>query len=264
MRRAAAERVDGHGRAVRTRIDAGAVDVLAGLDAAGRRAAARARRIGTRSAPARAPLAAGASRAAAWLHAASTARARRRWSRELRQKPRRRRGSIAVAIGDFATTRVERVPFAARLSVVREHDRRTSTTQEAQAACFENVAAHLEPGGLLRRSRSALLDRSFVALGGLRPRRHPRPASRRVRRGDPAARVDAPASRLVDGATGERTSVPFRSVSTRRARPDGAARRRCGYAIALGAAAARASRSRPTSTRHVSRLGARDDALELP
>ena len=51
---------------------------------------------------------------------------------------------IPVTFGDFATTRVER-SFA--LAYVVFNTINNLTTQDAQAACFENVAAQLEPGG---------------------------------------------------------------------------------------------------------------------
>jgi SAM-dependent methyltransferase len=51
---------------------------------------------------------------------------------------------IGVTVGDFATTRVE-----GRFSVAYLvfNTIMNLTTQEAQVACFGNVAAHLEPGG---------------------------------------------------------------------------------------------------------------------
>jgi SAM-dependent methyltransferase len=52
--------------------------------------------------------------------------------------------SIGVTIGDFATTRVAgsfRVAYLVRNTITN------LTTQDAQADCFRNVAAHLEPGG---------------------------------------------------------------------------------------------------------------------
>ena len=51
---------------------------------------------------------------------------------------------IAVAIGDFATTRVEGTFTLAYVVYNTIHN---LTTQDAQVACFENVASHLEPGG---------------------------------------------------------------------------------------------------------------------
>jgi hypothetical protein len=52
--------------------------------------------------------------------------------------------AIEVAIGDFATTRVD---GAFSLAYVVFNTIGNLTTQDAQVACFENVAAHLEPGG---------------------------------------------------------------------------------------------------------------------
>ena len=53
-------------------------------------------------------------------------------------------GEIEVAIGDMATTRV-----AGQFSLVYLvfNTINNLTTQEAQIACFQNAAAHLEPGG---------------------------------------------------------------------------------------------------------------------
>jgi SAM-dependent methyltransferase len=52
--------------------------------------------------------------------------------------------AIGVTIGDFATTRVEGTFGLAYLVF---NTIMNLTTQEAQVACFRNVAAHLEPGG---------------------------------------------------------------------------------------------------------------------
>jgi len=52
--------------------------------------------------------------------------------------------SIPVAIGDFATTKVDGT-FALAYLVFNTIG--NLTTQDAQIACFENVAAHLVPGG---------------------------------------------------------------------------------------------------------------------
>src|SRR5437867_6147597 len=60
----------------------------------------------------------------------------------LREKPGAER--IEVAIGDFATTRVDGT-FS--LAYVVFNTIGNLTTQDAQVACFENVAAHLESGG---------------------------------------------------------------------------------------------------------------------
>ena len=61
---------------------------------------------------------------------------------QLRAKPGG--DDIPVAIGDFASTRVDGT-FS--LAYVVFNTINNLTTQDAQVACFENVAAHLEPGG---------------------------------------------------------------------------------------------------------------------
>jgi SAM-dependent methyltransferase len=52
--------------------------------------------------------------------------------------------AVGVTIGDFATTRVDGT-FSVAYLVFNTIS--NLTTQEAQVACFRNVAAHLEPGG---------------------------------------------------------------------------------------------------------------------
>jgi SAM-dependent methyltransferase len=61
---------------------------------------------------------------------------------QLRAKPGG--DEIPVTIGDFATTRVDGT-FS--LAYVVFNTIGNLTTQDAQVACFQNVAAHLEPGG---------------------------------------------------------------------------------------------------------------------
>jgi SAM-dependent methyltransferase len=61
---------------------------------------------------------------------------------KLREKPGAEQ--IEVTIGDFATTRVDDT-FALAYLVFNTIG--NLTTQDAQVACFQNVAAHLEPGG---------------------------------------------------------------------------------------------------------------------
>jgi SAM-dependent methyltransferase len=61
---------------------------------------------------------------------------------KLREKPGAEQ--IAVTIGDFATTRVDGT-FSLAYLVFNTIG--NLTTQDAQVACFENVSAHLEPGG---------------------------------------------------------------------------------------------------------------------
>jgi SAM-dependent methyltransferase len=60
----------------------------------------------------------------------------------LRAKPGAEK--IGVTIGDFAATRVDG-PFALAYLVFNTIN--NLTTQDEQVACFQNVAAHLEPGG---------------------------------------------------------------------------------------------------------------------
>ena len=52
--------------------------------------------------------------------------------------------AIGVTIGDFSSTRVDG-PFA--LAYLVFNTIMNLTTQDAQVACFQNVAAHLRPGG---------------------------------------------------------------------------------------------------------------------
>ncbi len=61
---------------------------------------------------------------------------------KLREKPGGE--EIPVTIGDFATTRADGT-FALAYLVFNTIS--NLTTQDAQVACFQNVAAHLEPGG---------------------------------------------------------------------------------------------------------------------
>jgi SAM-dependent methyltransferase len=61
---------------------------------------------------------------------------------QLRKKPGAE--DIEVTIGDFSTTRVDGTFSVAYLVA---NTIMNLTTQDAQVACFENVAAHLEPGG---------------------------------------------------------------------------------------------------------------------
>jgi SAM-dependent methyltransferase len=61
---------------------------------------------------------------------------------QLRAKPGG--DEVGVTIGDFATTRVEGT-FS--LAYVVYNTINNLTTQDEQVACFQNAAAHLEPGG---------------------------------------------------------------------------------------------------------------------
>jgi SAM-dependent methyltransferase len=54
-------------------------------------------------------------------------------------------GQIPVTIGDFSTTKVDGGPF--RLAYLVYNTIQNLTTQDAQVACFQNVAEQLGPGG---------------------------------------------------------------------------------------------------------------------
>ena len=120
---------------------------------------------------------------------------------QLRAKPGGE--AIPVTFGDFATTRVEG-SFA--LAYIVFNTINNLTTQEAQTACFENAAAHLQPGG------------TFVVEVGVRP---PGPLTV-FDLSDTHAGIDeydADTQRLVshhftlvDGCW-ERLSMPFRAVT---------------------------------------------------
>jgi SAM-dependent methyltransferase len=109
---------------------------------------------------------------------------------------------IGVTIGDFATTRVEGT-FS--LAYVVFNTIGNLTTQDEQVACFENIAAHLEPGGcfvielgLYGRGRLEVFDLSDRHVG--------------VDEYDAATqRLVSHHFTLVDGRW-ERVSMPFRSV----------------------------------------------------
>ena len=120
---------------------------------------------------------------------------------QLRAKPGGR--EIPVTIGDFATTKVDGT-FALAYLVFNTIN--NVTTQEAQLACFENVAAHLAPGG------------SFVIEVGV-PSREPLTVFEVSDTHVGLDEYDAATQRLVshhfnlvDGRW-ERLSIPFRSVS---------------------------------------------------
>ena len=80
---------------------------------------------------------------------------------QLRAKPGA--DDIGVTIGDFATTTVD---GTFRLAYLVFNTIMNLTTQDEQVACFRNVAAHLEPGGMLRHR-----GRGFPRSSGSRPAR---------------------------------------------------------------------------------------------
>jgi SAM-dependent methyltransferase len=120
---------------------------------------------------------------------------------KLREKPGGE--DLPVSIGDFATTRIEGT-FALAYLVFNTIN--NLTTQDAQAACFESVAAQLEPGGC------------FVTEVGV-PGREPLEVFDLSDTHVGIDEYDAATQRLVshhfslvDGRW-ERLSIPFRSVS---------------------------------------------------
>jgi SAM-dependent methyltransferase len=120
---------------------------------------------------------------------------------QLRAKPGG--AEIPVAIGDFSTTRVE---GAFSLAYLVFNTIGNLTTQDAQVACFENAAAHLEPGGC------------FVIEVGVGGRREPLRVFDLSDTHVGVDEYDAATQRLVshhftlhDGGW-ERQSIPFRSA----------------------------------------------------
>ena len=97
---------------------------------------------------------------------------------ELRKKSE----AIPVAIGDYATTRVEGT-FSLVFIVFNSIN--NQTTQDGQVATFANAAAHLDPGGSFVVEVGTPND---APARGLRPLGHAR-RSGRVRRRDAAERV---------------------------------------------------------------------------
>ena len=120
---------------------------------------------------------------------------------QLRAKPGGE--EVPVMLGDFATTRLEETFSLAYLVFNTINN---LTTQDAQVACFENVAAHLEPGGC------------FVVEVGTpsgQPLRVFNLSDTHVGVDEYDAATQRLVShhfRLVDGRW-ERLSMPFRSVS---------------------------------------------------
>jgi SAM-dependent methyltransferase len=120
---------------------------------------------------------------------------------QLRAKPGG--DAIPVTIGDFATTKVD---GTFTLAYVVFNTIGNLTTQDAQVACFENVASHLVPGGCFvielgigSRAPLQVFDLSETHVG--------------VDEYDHATqRLVSHHFTLVDGGW-ERLSIPFRAVS---------------------------------------------------
>jgi SAM-dependent methyltransferase len=116
--------------------------------------------------------------------------------------------AIGVTIGDFATTRVDGTFSVAYLVF---NTIMNLTTQEAQVACFRNVAAHLEPGGCF------IIEVSVPDLRILPPGQtavpfHVSPTKWAFDAYDVATQaMSSNYIEVVDGR-GEYTSIPFRYV----------------------------------------------------
>ena len=120
---------------------------------------------------------------------------------QLRAKPGA--DAIEVAIGDYATTRVDGT-FS--LVYIVFNSISNQTTQDGQVATFENAAAHLAPGGCFvvevgipARPRLSVFDLSDTHVG--------------VDEYDPATQRLVSHHFTLDEGKWERVSMPFRSAS---------------------------------------------------
>jgi SAM-dependent methyltransferase len=116
--------------------------------------------------------------------------------------------AIGVTIGDFATTRVD---GTFRLAYLVFNTIMNLTTQEAQVACFRNVAAHLEPGGCF------VIEVGVPELRMLPPGQnvvpfHVSPTYWAFDIYDVATQATSSNYITVDGGRGEYRSIPFRYV----------------------------------------------------
>ena len=116
--------------------------------------------------------------------------------------------AIGVTIGDFATTQVE---GTFRLAYLVFNTIMNLTTQEAQVACFRNVAAHLEPGGCF------VIEVGVPELRMLPPGQnvvpfHVSPTYWAFDIYDVATQATSSNYITVDGGRGEYRSIPFRYV----------------------------------------------------
>jgi SAM-dependent methyltransferase len=116
--------------------------------------------------------------------------------------------AIGVTIGDFATTQVE---GTFRLAYLVFNTIMNLTTQEAQVACFRNVAAHLEPGGCF------VIEVGIPELRMLPPGQnvvpfHVSPTRWAFDIYDVATQATSSNYITVDGGRGEYRSIPFRYV----------------------------------------------------
>jgi SAM-dependent methyltransferase len=116
--------------------------------------------------------------------------------------------AIDVTIGDFATTRVDDTFSLAYLVFNTINN---LTTQQAQVACFRNVADHLEPGGCF------VIEVGVPELRRLPPGQnvvpwHVSPTRWAFDIYDPATQAMSSNYITVDGERGEYRSIPFRYV----------------------------------------------------
>jgi SAM-dependent methyltransferase len=116
--------------------------------------------------------------------------------------------AIGVTIGDFATTQVE---GTFRRAYLVFNTIMNLTTQEAQVACFRNVAAHLEPGGCF------VIEVGVPELRMLPPGQnvvpfHVSPTYWAFDIYDVATQATSSNYITVDGGRGEYRSIPFRYV----------------------------------------------------
>ncbi len=144
------------------------------------------------------------SRSAAFACTASTSRPR--WSKRLRAKPGGE--EIGVAIGDFATTTVDGTFTLAYLVF---NTIMNLTTQDAQVACFQNVAAHLEPGGCFV-IEVGVPDLQRLPPGEIFQPFHVSATRLGIDEYDVAAQGLISHHYLLEGDTTEVVSVPFRYV----------------------------------------------------
>ena len=116
--------------------------------------------------------------------------------------------AIGVTFGDFATTRVDGTFWMAYLVF---NTIMNLTTQEAQVACFRNVAARLEPGGCF------VIEVRVPELRRLPPGQtvvpfHVSPTRWAFDIYDVATQAMSSNYVTVDGGRGEYRSIPFRYV----------------------------------------------------
>ena len=126
---------------------------------------------------------------------------------KLRAKPGAER--IEATIGDFATTRVD---GRFSLGYIVFNTIGNLTTQDAQVACFENVAAHLEPGGCFVIEVGVPGLRRFRRASGSRSSTSARSTSASTSTTSTNQGLDLAPPLAGRGASGDCVSMPFRYV----------------------------------------------------